>query len=727
MDNAVSGYQDELRISPRVSLPFLALAGLVFVFGSDGGIGTPVRLPVVLFGILLHVACVIAWREENRLPELCRWLALAGWVAAVVMGSVWLFDAQFLLLLFIPTILAAIFIGIRAATLTAVGGTVIILGLPLLTGAGLSADSTLTALLANWAGLGIMYLVRYPIAQLAHWVWLYAQRAEAALEETRDRKVELEQTLGDLAHANRQLTLTNERLAAMRQIAEEAQKNKAMFVARVSHEFRTPLNMIIGLVDLLTDTPEVYGDDLPPALFEDLQIVHRNCEHLSGMINDVLDLSQAEAGRLALQKERVNLADLIYGALSVVSVLVQKKNLAVQVNVPPDLPEVYCDRTRIRQVIVNLVSNAVRFTDRGSISVTALQEGQEVVISVADTGPGIAPDAAATIFEPFSVNTNSLRRERSGNGLGLSISKQFIELHDGRIWLETAVDAGATFSFSLPVSPPLPPLAPAGRWIREDWLYMERSPRSALARPANGPPKPRMVVCDETGGLLAVLTHYADQIEFVPVQDLAEVCQALRDCPAHIVAFNALSASRVLQLLESARAQISDTPVVGYALPPPKQYAQQAGASDYLIKPVTRAVLETALQKVDRPIHRVLVVDDDPDVARLLTRLLHARDPQMAIGTAANGADALRSLRDQPPDLMLLDIIMPDMEGWEVLEQKKQDETLRDVPVILISAQDPAEQPIVSKVLVSTMGGGLPLSKLLDCSLEFSAALLKPD
>jgi signal transduction histidine kinase/CheY-like chemotaxis protein len=727
MEKSVIGYQDELRISPRVSLPFLAIAGLAFVFGSDRGITVPVRLPVVIFGILLHVVCVTAWRSENRLPLLSRWLTLAGWFTAVVMGSVWLFDMQFLLLLFIPTILAAIFSGLRAATVIAVGGTIAVLGLPWLAGASFNANTAFTALLAIWAGLGVMYLVRHPISQLAHWVWLYAQRAEVALEETRDRKVELEQALSDLAHANRQLTLTNERLAAMRRIAEEAQKNKAMFVARVSHEFRTPLNMIIGLVDLLTDTPDVYGDELPSALFEDLQIVHRNCEHLSGMINDVLDLSQAEAGRLALQKDRVNLADLIYGALSVVSVLVQKKNLAVQVNVPADLPEVYCDRTRIRQVIVNLVSNAVRFTDRGSITVTVEQQGQEVIISVADTGPGITPDVAATIFEPFGVSTNPLWRERSGSGLGLSISKQFIELHDGHIWLETAVDMGAKFSFSLPISPPLPPVASAGQWIREDWLWMERSPRSAIARASSAPLKPRMVVCDETGGLSAVLTHYADQIEFIPAADLPAVCAALHECPAHIVAFNAFSSTRLLQLLESARAQISDTPIVGYALPPPRQYAEKAGASDYLIKPVTRAVLEEALAKVDRPIKRVLVVDDDPDVAQLLTRLLRSRDPQMEVLTAANGAKALAALREQPPDLMLLDIIMPDMEGWQVLEQKRNDETLRNIPVIMISAQDPAEQPIMSKVLLTTMGDGLPLSKLLDCSLVVSAALLKPD
>ena len=264
-----------------------------------------------------------------------------------------------------------------------------------------------------WATVATVFGIRRPTALVGPMVGRLLPAHPKAAEEVRSRRAEVEQALADLEHANRQLALANERMAVLRAIAEEAQKSKTEFVARVSHEFRTPLNMIIGLVDLLVETPEVYGEALPTAFFEDLKIVHRNCEHLSSMVSDVLDLSQVEAGRVALHQERVNLAELIDGAVAVVASLLERKGLALAVEVPPDLPVIYCDPTRIRQVVLNLVSNAVRFTERGGITIRAAQEGDAVQVSVADTGPGITPEDALRIFEPFCQG-NARPLARSG-------------------------------------------------------------------------------------------------------------------------------------------------------------------------------------------------------------------------------------------------------------------------------------------------------------------------
>jgi signal transduction histidine kinase/CheY-like chemotaxis protein len=573
-----------------------------------------------------------------------------------------------------------------------------------------------------WAVLGVMCAVYVPVYQLGGWMWAYFQRARGALEEERDRKAQLGQALDDLAHANRQLLLINERLAALRLIAEEAQKTKAAFVAKVSHEFRTPLNMIIGLIDLLVETPGVYGPDLPPALFEDLEIVHRNCEHLSSMVNDVLDLSQAEAGRLSLHREYVDLSEIIAGALAVVRPLMEKKALALHVAIPDGLPAVYCDKTRIRQVVLNLVSNAARFTEKGSIAIHVAQQDSHVVVSVADTGPGISPEVAERIFEPFCQGIGSLWRDKGGSGLGLSISKQFVELHGGRIWLESQEGVGTTFAFDLPISLPAPHVDRPERWIKEDWIWLERPSRTRLPEPSY---RQRVVLCDATGDLFPAFARCSDEVEFVQTRDLARAAQELRRCPAHALVINALSPDDLWPLVRRARSEVPDMPVIGCSVPPQLETALQAGAIDYLIKPVTRNDLEAAIRVTGRPVKRVLAVDDDPDVLQLWTRMLHACDGGMEVIGATGGAQALDALRSERPDLMLLDIVMPDVDGWQVMERKQQDAAIQDVPVILISAQDPIEQQRKSPLFLATVGDGFSVSQLLHCSLALSSFLLQ--
>jgi signal transduction histidine kinase/CheY-like chemotaxis protein len=570
--------------------------------------------------------------------------------------------------------------------------------------------------------LGLMVAVYQPTRQITRWSWEHFQQAQSLLEEARDRKAELEHALAELMHANRQLDLLNEKLAGMRLIAEEAQKAKTAFVAKVSHEFRTPLNMIIGLTDLLAETPEVYDEELPPPLLEDLKIVQRNCEHLSSMVNDVLDLSQAEAGHMALHREWVDLTEAVASAMAVVSPLLEKKGLDLQAIIPDDLPKVYCDRTRIRQVILNLVSNAARFTEEGGITIHVAQEAQYVVVSVADTGPGISPEDADRIFEPFCQGSSTLWRDKGGSGLGLSISKQFVELHGGRIWLKSEPGMGSTFSFKLPVFPATALVVGPEHRIGEDWVWTERTSRPD---PPRLPLKERVVIYDETGGLYPWLTHYSDEVEFVETGNLAQTVQELRRCPAHAVILNTPSPDTLWPMAERASLEMPDTPVIGCSLLPQIERALKAGATDYLIKPVKRTNLEEAIQAVGKPVKRVLVVDDEPDVLQLLARMLSVCDNKLEVATASNGEQALEELRDRAPDLILLDIMMPDMDGWQVLELKNRDEATKDIPVVIISAQDPAELPTTSKMLLATIGGGLPVNQLLRCSLELSALLLK--
>ncbi len=721
MTNHRLDLEAELHISPRLVAGLLALLATATMLLSEV-ISDTIQFQVQSTALLALALCIVAWALSGWKSWLGKWFTVVSPVVIIALTYRWTGTPGTLALAAIPVGLAFVLMTPAAAIAVALSTTGLLLVTPRYLGA--STGEVVIASAAVWSTLGLIYAVHRPMYQYAQSAWTYYSQAQALLEEARDRRADLNQALSDFAHANRQIALANEKMAAMRLVAEEAQKTKAAFVAKVSHEFRTPLNMIIGLTDLLVETPEVYGEQLSPALLEDLKIVHRNCKHLSSMVNDVLDLSQAEAGRLTLHREMVRLAEVIEGALAVVHPLLEKKGLDLRVQVPHDLPDVHCDRTRIRQVILNLVSNAARFTEQGGITVSAREQNGYVVVSVSDTGPGISEKDAERIFEPFCQAAGSPWRETGGSGLGLSISKQFVELHGGRIWLESEVGIGTTFHFDLPVSQLIEPIARPERWIKEDWTWLQRTSRLKLPDEHY---KPRIILCDETGSLHQGFRRYAEDAEFIETSSPIQVAQALRECPAHAVVFNSSSVDTTWALVEEASAMAPDTPIIGCSVPPHLERALDAGARGYLVKPVTRSDLERVFHQFDSPIQRVLVVDDSPDVLQLFTRMVYSLDQTIEVSTASNGEQALEQLHRNPPDLLLLDIVMPQVDGWQVLALKNRDERCRDVPVIFLSAQDPAEQPLETRALLTTMGHGLPLSKMLYCMLAFSSLMLGSD
>jgi CheY-like chemotaxis protein/nitrogen-specific signal transduction histidine kinase len=526
-----------------------------------------------------------------------------------------------------------------------------------------------------------------------------------------------------LVHANRQLALAGERMAMLRAVAEEAQKTKATFVAKVSHEFRTPLNMIIGLVSLMIENPQIYSVALSPDMKKDLEIVHRNCEHLARMVNDVLNLTQTETGRLVLHRERFDLQETIASAVTAVQPLLDKKQLYLHQEMPQDLPSVYCDRTRIQQVILNLVSNAARFTEDGGITITVQERGQEVIVAVSDTGPGILPEDQDLIFEPFCQGSTELWRGTGGSGLGLTISKQFIELHGGRIWLESERGVGTTFFFSLPVSGPVAHSARPDRWINEEWVW--RQPQSHMSFPDEHY-RPRFVIHDATGELCDEFSRTSDEIDFVDTRDISETLNELK-VPAHAVVVNAVTTDALLKTVDEIRKESLTTPIIGCSVPTATARTLASGATGYLIKPVSRTDLEEIMQGTERPVERVLIVDDDPDVRSLYTRMLHTYDASLSIETAAGGQDALQALQDHLPDIVFLDVFMPDIDGWQVLAQLRQDSRTADLPVHLLSAHDPWDELPGSGIFVATIGEQISIPRLLRCSEVMSRLLLTPD
>jgi signal transduction histidine kinase/CheY-like chemotaxis protein len=615
-------------------------------------------------------------------------------------------------------------LGISQAAIVTVGETILFL---LLDG-GFQTHPDLTGivptLISMWAVYIAMLFAYQNYIHKTTWLAEYYDRVQKQIDEARDQRQELVQTLDDLAHANHQLAMLNKRVSDFRIIAEEAQKSKTKFVARVSHEFRTPLNMIIGLVDLIIEKPEIYDTALSPRMRDALNIVHRNSKHLSDMVNDVLDLSRIETERMVLNKERVDLQQIIDSAVDAVRPLLESKKINIVIDVANDLPQVFCDRTRIEQVILNLVSNSARFTERGKIIVCAIQHNQYIRVSVRDTGLGISKEDLSRIFEPFSQGTSEIEYKKGGSGLGLSISKQFIELHNGKMWVESELGIGSTFTFEIPISSPLDPISRPGNRIEESWIWRERQTRAKLPDQRYNP---RFVIYDDTGDLSALLARYSGEIDFVTSQSEDQIIAELQQAPADTVLINASNLDQIKSVVEKLKKTIQDTPLIGCSIPRSLDLAKSLGLLGQLIKPVTRADLQQALAQVNQPVRRVLLVDDDVEVLDLFSQMLRVCDSSLQIETTSNGSTALAMLKEQPPDILFLDLVMPELDGWQILEKMYYDKEMPKVPTFFVSAQDPYDAPPHSDFLYIAVENGLSIDQILRFSLGVTNLLFQPE
>jgi signal transduction histidine kinase len=228
-----------------------------------------------------------------------------------------------------------------------------------------------------------------------------------------------------------------------------ASQHKSQFLANMSHELRTPLNAILGYTELIIDG--IYGDT-PDRMRGVLDRVQSNGKHLLGLINDVLDLSKIEAGELALSLADYSIKDVVHNVFGAVESLATEKRLALKIDLPTSLPTAHGDERRLTQVLLNLVGNAIKFTDNGEVAIKAAAANGSYTLSVHDTGPGISHSDQSKIFEEFQQADSSATKKKAGTGLGLSISKRIVEMHGGRLWVESEVGQGSTFFVTVPVS-----------------------------------------------------------------------------------------------------------------------------------------------------------------------------------------------------------------------------------------------------------------------------------
>ena len=570
-----------------------------------------------------------------------------------------------------------------------------VVGLPWMP--SLPATYTLLIILSGALGGLLGWAATSSMITATEWSLFSAEQALRHLAAAREQRLELKQVQEDLVQANRELARLSDRLKVMNRVAKEARQAKTEFMANVSHELRTPLNMIIGFAEMISQSPRVYGDQLPPVLLSDIAAIQRNAQHLSRLVNDVLDLSQVEAGQMALSREWTSLGEVIREAVDVVAGLFSSKGLYLETRVPETLPEVFCDGLRVRQVIVNLLSNAGRFTDRGGVIVRCQHRERSLVTSVTDTGPGIAPEDQERIFQPFQQVDSSLRRKHGGSGLGLSISRQFVEMHGGTMWLESEQGQGTTISFSLPAETQaghvtggtdLPAVASgAARWLNP---YEETGLR-LRTRPFKAPPLaigPRFVIVESEGALGRLFAHHAPEAEVLPTEDLDKALAELERAPAQGLLINQ-PPQESCRLSELAGLPY-DTPVLSCWVPGTQEVSRRLGVVHYLVKPVSRERLLSTVRDVGSAIHTVLLVDDERDELHLFARMFASAPEGYRVLEATGGRRALSLMRNRRPDVLLLDLIMPGMSGLEVLLTKAGDPLIRDIPVIVVTSRDPA-------------------------------------
>jgi PAS domain S-box-containing protein len=463
-------------------------------------------------------------------------------------------------------------------------------------------------------------------------------------------------------------------LLRARRDAEAANSAKSQFLASMSHELRTPLNAIIGYSEMLQEDAEERGDR---AAVPDLQKIHAAGKHLLTLINDVLDLSKIEAGKMQLHLETFEVASLVEQVGATILPLVERNANRLEVRCAAGIGVMRSDTTRMRQVLLNLLSNACKFTDHGEITLEVERAAGDVIFRVRDSGIGMTPEQLSRLFQAFSQAEASTAARYGGTGLGLAITRRLCQLMGGEIQVDSEAGRGSTFTVRLPAAGPA-----------------DSAPRAARGTPGvAGAPAGMVLVIDDDALARDLVIRFLEKngLHAVGAADGATGLRLARERRPDVITLDivmpGMDGWAVLSALKNDPST-AEIPVVMLTMVDEQHLGFALGAADYLTKPIERDHLIRVLRKHGRlgPRHRVLVVEDDPLTRQVLSRALQGEGCEVV--EAEHGRAALDRLVEGVPDLVLLDLMMPEMNGFEFLEALREREAWRAIPVAVITAKE---------------------------------------